>query len=72
MPITPANIDVAVADGKGVDLRPAVDELRPRGATRMHVTWHPGEGGAAGFHRRIAFELTGETSGGQTVLVPAV
>ncbi|WP_282696886.1 GNAT family N-acetyltransferase [Streptomyces sp. CC208A] len=43
------------------------EELRRRGATRMYVTWEPGEDGPGAFYRRLGFRTTGEESGGQTV-----
>ncbi|AQZ67111.1 acetyltransferase [[Actinomadura] parvosata subsp. kistnae] len=58
------------AQGRGVGrfaVSSVADELRRRGVTRMYVTWHPGDDGPEGFYRKLGFELTGETSGGQTV-----
>ncbi|MEU8763523.1 GNAT family N-acetyltransferase [Streptomyces sp. NPDC048659] len=56
--------------GKGYG-RFAVDavreELARRGAREMYVSWEPGEHGPGDFYRRLGFEETGETSGGQTV-----
>ncbi|MEU1881047.1 GNAT family N-acetyltransferase [Streptosporangium sp. NPDC020072] len=61
---------VPEAQGRGVG-RFAVEavaaEVRRRGERRMYVTWEPGEDGPEGFYRRLGFELTGETSGGETV-----
>ncbi|NJP91909.1 GNAT family N-acetyltransferase [Nonomuraea sp. FMUSA5-5] len=60
-------------NGKGVDFRSGlwrlnvVPDAQGRGVTRMYVTWHPGDDGPEGFYRKLGFELTGETSGGQTV-----
>jgi diamine N-acetyltransferase len=42
-------------------------EIRRRGGDRLFVTWHPGPDGPELFYRRLGFQLTGETSGGQTV-----
>ncbi|TYB69865.1 GNAT family N-acetyltransferase [Nonomuraea sp. PA05] len=58
------------AQGRGVGrfaVASVAGELRRRGATRMYVTWHPGDGGPEGFYRRLGFEPTGEVSGDQTV-----
>lgn len=58
------------AQGRGVG-RFAVEsvaaEVRRRGSTRMYVCWEPGEGSPGAFYQKLGFELTGETSGGQTV-----
>ncbi|MFI6324768.1 GNAT family N-acetyltransferase [Nonomuraea sp. NPDC050556] len=43
------------------------DEIRRRGGTRMYVTWEPGDDGPENFYLKLGFQLTGETSGGQTV-----
>ncbi|WP_338898632.1 GNAT family N-acetyltransferase [Streptomyces sp. TG1A-60] len=42
-------------------------EIRRRGGTRLHVTWHPGPAGPEAFYLGLGFRMTGETSGGQTV-----
>ncbi len=42
-------------------------EIRRRGGEQLFVTWHPGSDGPEGFYRGLGFELTGETSGDQTV-----
>ncbi|GAA1301727.1 hypothetical protein GCM10009579_83430 [Streptomyces javensis] len=42
-------------------------QIRRRGSTRMTTTWHPGVGGPESFYLRLGFQLTGETSGDQTV-----
>ncbi|NRQ31598.1 GNAT family N-acetyltransferase [Nonomuraea sp. NN258] len=63
------------AQGRGIG-RFAVDavaaELRRRGGTQLYVTWEPGEDGPVGFYRRLGFQLTGETSEGETVGVLAL
>ncbi|MER7171929.1 GNAT family N-acetyltransferase [Streptomyces mesophilus] len=48
------------------------DEIRRRGGKSLYVTWHPGPDGPEGFYRGLGFELTGETSGDQTVGVLAL
>ncbi|MFI8167910.1 GNAT family N-acetyltransferase [Streptomyces sp. NPDC086081] len=42
-------------------------ELRRRGRTELHATWHPGPDGPEGFYLSLGFRPTGEISGGQTV-----
>ncbi|MFF8596559.1 GNAT family N-acetyltransferase [Streptomyces sp. NPDC015220] len=42
-------------------------EIRRRGGTRMHVSWHPGPDGPEGFYLGLGFRTDGETSGDQTV-----
>ncbi|GLV75118.1 GNAT family N-acetyltransferase, partial [Streptomyces hygroscopicus] len=42
-------------------------QIRRRGCTHMTTTWHPGAGGPESFYLRLGFQLTGETSGDQTV-----
>ncbi|GAA2307753.1 GNAT family N-acetyltransferase [Nonomuraea roseoviolacea subsp. roseoviolacea] len=58
------------AQGRGVGrfaVASVAAEVRRRGGTRMYVTWEPAEDGPEGFYRKLGFQLTGETSGGQTV-----
>ncbi|WP_055601086.1 GNAT family N-acetyltransferase [Streptomyces aureus] len=43
------------------------DELRRRGASRLYVTWAPGDEGPGAFYERLGFRTTGETSGDQVV-----
>ncbi|GAA2051484.1 GNAT family N-acetyltransferase [Catenulispora yoronensis] len=42
-------------------------EIRRRGGSRLHVSWHPGDDGPEKFYLRLGFRTTGETIGGQTV-----
>ncbi|MEV4341590.1 GNAT family N-acetyltransferase [Streptomyces sp. NPDC049590] len=42
-------------------------ELRRRGDTRLHASWHPGPHGPGDFYARLGFRLTGETDGDQVV-----
>ncbi|MEU6476255.1 GNAT family N-acetyltransferase [Streptomyces sp. NPDC047017] len=42
-------------------------EIRRRGGTQLHVTWHPGPDGPEGFYLGLGFRPNGERSGGQTV-----
>jgi len=42
-------------------------EIRRRSGTHLFVTWHPGPTGPEVFYKGLGFQLTGETSGGQTV-----
>ncbi|WP_327087892.1 GNAT family N-acetyltransferase [Nonomuraea sp. NBC_01738] len=58
------------AQGSGVGrfaVAAVAAEIARRGGTRMYVTWEPAEDGPEGFYRKLGFQLTGETSGGQTV-----
>ncbi|MFJ4716954.1 GNAT family N-acetyltransferase [Streptomyces sp. NPDC088785] len=48
-------------------VRAVADELRRRGRTRFHVTWHPGPTGPEGFYLGLGFRPTGETSGTDAV-----
>ncbi|WP_128381111.1 GNAT family N-acetyltransferase [Streptomyces cavernae] len=43
------------------------EEIRRRGGSLLHVTWHAGPTGPEAFYKGLGFRLTGETSGGQTV-----
>ncbi|GHB36279.1 N-acetyltransferase [Streptomyces viridiviolaceus] len=42
-------------------------EIRRRGGSACHVTWHPGPTGPEDFYLGLGFRRTGETSGDQTV-----
>ncbi|MGW1667777.1 GNAT family N-acetyltransferase [Streptomyces sp. NPDC002324] len=42
-------------------------EIRRRGGSRLHVTWHPGPDGPEAFYLGLGFRTTGETSGDQAV-----
>ncbi|NUW45889.1 GNAT family N-acetyltransferase [Nonomuraea rhodomycinica] len=58
------------AQGRGVGrfaVASVAAEVRRRGGRQMYVTWEPAEDGPEGFYRKLGFQLTGETSGGQTV-----
>ncbi len=60
----------ADAQGKGYGrfaVEAVRDELRRRGASRMYVTWEPGDDGPGAFYERLGFRPTGEVSGRQTV-----
>lgn len=42
-------------------------EIRRRGGSRFHVTWHPGPDGPENFYLRLGFRPNGETVEGETV-----
>ncbi|MGI5455827.1 GNAT family N-acetyltransferase [Streptomyces sp. CA-249302] len=44
-------------------------EIRSRGGSQCHVTYHPGTDGPQDFYLGLGFRPTGETSGSQTVAV---
>ncbi|MFI1731350.1 GNAT family N-acetyltransferase [Streptomyces acidicola] len=48
-------------------VRSVADEIRRRGGTELHVTWHPGPNGPENFYLRLGFRPNGETVEGETV-----
>lgn len=56
--------------GKGYGrfaVQAVTEEIRRRGATRVYVTWHAGEGSPEPFYLGLGFHRTGELSGEQPV-----
>jgi diamine N-acetyltransferase len=49
-------------------MRQVTDLIRANGATELLTSYVPGEGGPAGFYRKLGFEPTGEMEDGEVVL----